>query len=62
MNEIEISKLGTLRAISPEETAQKFLDGKGVSTPQKLSGIFKKIVSKNNDFRSKSMKIRKVQK
>ena len=62
MNEIEISKLGTLRAISPEETAQKCLDGKGVSTPQKLSGIFKKIVSKNNDFWSKSMKIRKVQK
>ena len=38
------------------KTAQKFLDGKGVSAPQKLSDFFKKMVSKNNDFSCKNMK------
>ena len=56
MNEIEISKLGTLRAISPEETAQKFLDGKGVSAPQKLSGFFQKMISKRESAYSPPQK------
>ena len=34
----------------------EFFDEKGVSAPQKLSDVFKKIVSKNNDFRLKKMK------
>ena len=34
----------------------EFFDEKGVSAPQKLSGFFKKMVSKNNDFRRKNMK------
>ena len=38
------------------KTAPKFLDGKGVSAPQKLSDFFKKIVSKNNDFNFKNIK------
>ena len=37
-------------------------DEKGVSALQKLYDFFKNIVSKNNDFRSKNMKILKVQK
>ena len=41
----------------------EFVDEKGVSAPQKLTVFFKKkMVSKNYDFSSKSMKIRKVQK
>ena len=32
-----------------------FFDKKGVSAPQKLSDFFKKMVSKNNDFRFKNM-------
>ena len=34
----------------------KFFDEKGVSAPQKVSDFFKKMVSKNNDFRYKNMK------
>ena len=34
----------------------EFFDEKGVSAPQKLSDFFKKMVSKNNDFRLKKMK------
>ena len=34
----------------------EFFDEKGVSAPQKLSDFFKKMVSKNNDFRYKNMK------
>ena len=30
--------------------ARKFLDEKGVSTPQKLGDFFKKMVTENNDF------------
>ena len=33
----------------------EFFDEKGVSAPQKLSDFFKKMVSKNNDFRFKNM-------
>ena len=43
--------------ISPSETAQKCLDGKGVSAPQKLGDFFKKMVSKNNDFSRKTLKL-----
>ena len=40
----------------PRKMAQKFLEGNGVSAPQTLSKIFKKMESKNNDFRFKNMK------
>ena len=56
----KFSNLEILRVISPSEKAQKFLDGKGVSAPQKLGGFFKKMVSKNNDFSRKNPQ--KVQK
>ena len=54
----KLRKIGfyPLRAISPPETARNFFDGKGVSAPHKLSDFFKKMVSKNNDFRYKNMK------
>ena len=48
MNEIEITKLGNLRAIFPAETARVFFDRKGVSAPQKHSDFSKKMYSKNN--------------
>ena len=46
--------LKNLSAISPEETARKFLDGKAVSAPQKLGDFSKKMLTKNNDFTSKN--------
>ena len=35
--------------------ARNFLDGKGVSAPQKLSDFSKKKISENNDISNKNM-------
>ena len=55
-----MSNLENLRAISPAEMSQNYLDKNGVSTPQKLGDFFEKMLSKNNDFISKNTQ--KVQK
>ena len=51
-----VLKLRNSRAISPAENGLKFLDGKCVSAPQKLSDFIKEMVWKNNDFSCKNMK------
>ena len=59
------SNLENLRAISPSEMAQKFLDGKGVSAPQKLGDFSKKWYQKTMISAAKILKkfkILKVQK
>ena len=43
MSKLRIFKIKKkISAISPAKTAQKFLDGKAVSAPQKLGDFFKK--------------------
>ena len=58
----EFSNLEIYERFPPRKTGRKFLDGKAVSAFQKLCDFFKKNDEKNNDFRSKTLKMfKKIQ-